>query len=165
MQKILLTTTIESYKKITDLAPKDAALLQLAKKALTHSYSPYSNFKVATAIRLKNGVELTGSNQENAAYSLCLCAERVVIAAADAQHPGVPITDMAIVVYNPKKIIDQPAFPCGACRQVICETEAKHQQPIRLIMQGEKGNIFAIASALDILPFSFGKKYLKESIK
>lgn len=163
MQKIEITTVLESYDSLEELSPQDAILLKKAKKALGDSYSPYSNFKVAAAIRLKNGIELTGSNQENASYPLCLCAERVAIAAADAQYPRVPIVAMAIVVYNPVKVVDKPAFPCGACRQVICETELKHQQPIRILMQGETGKIYATSSGLDILPFSFDKNYLIKS--
>lgn len=162
MKKIQINTSLEVIENTEQLQEADAELLKLAKSALAHSYSPYSNFKVAAGIRLENGVLLSGSNQENAAYPLCLCAERVAIAAADAQYPGVPIVAMAITVKNPEKVIDAPAFPCGACRQVLCETEQKHQQDIRLILQGEIGEIYIAPSGLSILPFSFDISFLKE---
>lgn len=161
MKKINIHTSLEVATDPKELQDADRTLLKLAKSALGHSYSPYSNFKVAAGIRLKNGVLLSGSNQENASYPLCLCAERVAIAAADAQYPGVPIVAMAITVKNPLKVIQSPAFPCGACRQVICETEQKHQQEIRLILQGETGDIYIASSGLSILPFSFDISFLK----
>ncbi len=47
-----------------------------AKNVLKNSYSQYSKFKVAAAIKLKNGKVITGVNVENASYGLSNCAER-----------------------------------------------------------------------------------------
>jgi cytidine deaminase len=54
-------------------------LLQKAKTALQNSYSPYSNFSVGAAVRTEDGRVFTGTNIENAALGLTICAERVAI--------------------------------------------------------------------------------------
>ena len=82
MKKHILKTIIEVYASEKELSLDDQKLIKKAKQALKKSYSPYSNFKVGTAILLKNGKMMSGSNQENASYPLCLCAERVTISAA-----------------------------------------------------------------------------------
>lgn len=143
-----------------ELPKSDRLLLKHAKKALKHSWSPYSNFKVGAAVLLKNGEILEGSNQENAAYPMCLCAERTAFAAAASQFPKSAVTTIAITVKNPELLIESPAAPCGACRQVICETELKHQQLIRVILRGETGPIYVFKTGKDLLPFGFDASFL-----
>jgi len=155
MKKRIIKTPVEIYASEKELAEADQKLLKRAKKALTKSYSPYSNFKVAAAIQLKNGKFISGANQENASYPLCLCAERVALAAASCSHPKEPVISMAITVKSSSGEVTEPVAPCGACRQVIFETEQKHQTPIRLILQGESGAVFILQSGKDLLPFSF----------
>ena len=160
MKKIIKKTQIIVFRSVKDLTKSDQKLLELAKQSLEHSYSPYSNFKVGAAIRLKNGKMLGGSNQENASYPLCLCAERVALSAAESQYPGVPVVAMAITARNPKQIIDHPVSPCGACRQAMAETEHKHRHRMKLILQGETGDIYTLNAAKDLLPLLFDSSYL-----
>lgn len=155
MKKHILKTVVEVYTSEKELSLQDQKLIKKAKKALKKSYSPYSNFKVGAAILLENRKMISGSNQENASYPLCLCAERVTIAAADSVYPRVPIVAMAITAKSPTQIISEPVAPCGACRQVIFETEMKHQTPMRIILQGEKGKVYVIEGGKDLLPLSF----------
>lgn len=142
------------------LAEQENQLLSLATTSLAHAHAPYSNFRVGAAVLLENGMLLGGSNQENAAYPMCLCAERVALAAAASQQPDATIVKMAITVKAPNQIIDKPAMPCGSCRQAICEIEHKQQSSIELIIRGEKGVIYIFKSAKDILPFSFDATFL-----
>ena len=155
MKKTIIKTIVEVYTSEKDLEKQEQKLLKSAKKALKKSYSPYSNFKVGAAILLANGKTISGANQENAAYPLCLCAERVAIAAADAVYPKIPILAMAITAKSPSQKIETPVAPCGACRQVISETEKKHKTSMRIILQGETGKVYVIASGNDLLPLSF----------
>ena len=155
MKKKILKTTIEIYNSEKELSTKDQKLIKESKKALKKSYSPYSNFQVGAAILLKNGKTLSGSNQENASYPLCLCAERVVISGADCVYPKVPILTMAITAKSANQKVNTPVAPCGACRQVICETEMRHNTPMRIILQGEKGKVYIIQGGQDLLPLSF----------
>lgn len=93
------------------------ALMQCAKEAAQHSYSPYSGFKVGAALKLSNGAIVTGTNVENTSYGLTICAERTAMVQAVAQFgPGVRVTAAAITNLN-----DAPSPPCGACRQVLAE--------------------------------------------
>ena len=155
MKKVILKTAIEVYASEKELSKADQKLIKQAKKALKKTHSPYSNFKVGAAILLQNGKTMSGSNQENASYPLCLCAERVAIAGAACTHPKVPIVAMAITAKSPSQIIDAPIAPCGACRQVICETENMHQTPMRILLQGETGKVYILSSGKDLLPLSF----------
>ena len=138
-----------------DLPLEDQELLEMARTALDHSYSPYSNFKVAAAARLQDGTVVTGWNTENAAYPMCLCAEPSTLAAAASARPGMPVIAMAITVKSANQVLDQPASPCGSCRQQLHEHETRFDQAIRLILRGETGPVFVFDRAGDLLPFGF----------
>lgn len=160
MQQKKLKLEWSEVSKKSDLPKKEATLLTLAKSSLANAYAPYSNFKVGAAILLENGAMLGGSNQENAAYPMCLCAERVALSAAAANFPNLVVKMMAITVKAPDQVIAQPAMPCGSCRQALCEQEFRQKKPIKLVVRGEKGPIFIFKSAKDILPFSFDATFL-----
>ena len=86
---------IEIAVKIYDYEELDAAdreLMDAAREATNRSYAPYSHFSVGAAARLANGIVVTGTNQENAAYPSGLCAERTTLFYANSQHP-----DQAVV--------------------------------------------------------------------
>lgn len=51
--------------------------------------------------------------------------------------------------------------PCGACRQVILETEKRYKQPIRILLYGKK-EIYEVKSICDLLPLSFDASAMKE---
>ncbi len=148
------------YESEEELEAEDAALLKAARQALETAYAPYSQFRVGAAVRLKNGRIVTGNNQENAAYPMCLCAERVALASVESQFPGAEVAAMAITVQSSRQTIRQPAAPCGACRQVISEKEQRQKAPMRLILQGQSGPVFILASGRDLLPFPFGEEFL-----
>jgi len=44
----------------------------------------------------KNGQTVTGTNQENAAYPVGICAERVLLSSAATLFPGIAIDTLAI---------------------------------------------------------------------
>ena len=94
-------------------------LCELAKEAMTHSYSPYSGYKVGAALLCKDGAVYTGCNIENAAYTPTICAERTAIfkAVYDGQRAFA-----AIAVCGGKDGVITGRFPpCGVCRQVMRE--------------------------------------------
>lgn len=164
-QEIYLNAVVEVYSQPEDLLEKDQQLLQQAIAALPNAYVPYSGFQVSAAILLENGESLVGTNHENAAYPMCLCAERVVLAAAHAQFPGIPVKTIAITTKNTRRnptslAGGEPAAPCGACRQVICETEFRYKTSIQIILQGETGMIYKLQSGKDLLPLAFDGNFL-----
>ena len=148
------------YNHINELPRDDQSLLLKAKEALQFSYSPYSNFKVGSALRLCNGETFMGSNLENASYPLCLCAERSAIAACQPFLEKYHIETIAVTALNPARQIDDPVAPCGACRQVIFEMEHRQNKEIRIIMQGEIGEIRIVSSARHLLPYVFDNRFL-----
>ncbi len=97
--------------------PAPAELLENAREAAEHSYSPYSGFKVGAALRLTNGQTVTGANVENVSYGLTICAERAALVRAVAQF-GPDIRIAAVAVANLNGVASPP---CGACRQVLAE--------------------------------------------
>ena len=94
-------------------------LIELAKEAMTHSYSPYSGYKVGAALLCGDGTVYTGCNIENASYTPTVCAERTAIfkAVYDGHRDFV-----AIAVCGGKDGVITGSFPpCGVCRQVMRE--------------------------------------------
>jgi len=137
-----------------ELSAEDHELVEAAKEAVQHSYSPYSAFKVGAAIRLANGTLLTGSNQENASYPLGLCAERTAIFHAQHQFPEQSIQALAIAAWSNGHFSSAPIPPCGACRQVMLEVEDRYKKPMRILLYGTEG-IHVVDTVKALLPFQF----------
>ncbi len=55
------------------------ALIKRAIEASEKSYSPYSKYKVGSALLTNDEKIFTGANVENASYGLSVCAERIAI--------------------------------------------------------------------------------------
>lgn len=160
MKQETISISLEIYQTTTELSDVDRQLLAVAGRQVHHAYAPYSKFKVGAALLLANGKIIAGNNVENAAYPMCLCAEQTAMGAAASRFPDVPILSLAVTVYNEKRMISEPAGPCGACRQIISEAEDRHQQKISIIMQGENGPVYKLQSAKDLLPISFSGAFL-----
>ena len=156
MQEVELKSVIKACQ-MDELTAEEQHLLQLAIEATSHSYSPYSKFSVGAAVRLGNGVELTGSNQENAAYPSGLCAERTALFYAGAQYPDVPVTMLAIAARGTDgELTEEPTGPCGACRQVIVESETRAGRPIRILLYGRR-HCYVIEGIRPLMPLCFSE--------
>jgi len=150
---------ILEYNNPEQLTSKEQKLTLSAINAANSSYSPYSGFSVGAEVLMGNNEIMTGSNQENAAYPDGLCAERVVLFYANSSFPDVPVICIAIAAKNDSGITEEPVTPCGSCRQVLVEAEYRFKKPLRIIMTG-KNRIFAVNSAMDLLPLSFNPSFL-----
>lgn len=155
MEEIKTESTIQQYTSASELSAEDRELLKEAKSAVNTSYAPYSKFHVGCALILENGVVIKGSNQENIAYPSGLCAERVAIFHAGAAYPNVAVKTMAITVKAEGYVVDKPITSCGACLQSMSEFELKFKKPMRIILQGETGNIWVADSLRTFMPFMF----------
>lgn len=130
----------------------DAALLdrlvQEAKAVRLRAYAPYSNYLVGAAIATKKGSVYVGCNVENASYGATICAERGAVMQMVAAGEREPVA-CAIVTAG-----DEPASPCGICRQVLAELAT--DMPIALVGIGKKeeetGRVVQLA---DLLPLAF----------
>src|SRR5210317_2347778 len=112
---------IEEYASMSELSPEDHQLLEKAVKSIDTAYAPYSHYRVGAALRMANGVTITGNNQENAAYPSGLCAERVAMFYAKSQYPDVKVETIAIAARADDFTIREAVAPCGACRQAMAE--------------------------------------------
>ena len=128
-------------------------MVDLAREATHNSYAPYSNFHVGSALMLDNGEIFIGANQENAAFPAGICGERSALFAAGAKFPGEPVKAVAITAEHEGEFVQEPAAPCGVCRQAFLEFE-KNGHNIELILAG-KEDIYLIDSFHDIMPLSF----------
>jgi len=144
----------EEYSTIDELNAEDRELAQAAIEGMRGSYAPYSHFNVGAAVRMSNGQIVRGANQENAAFPSGLCAERTAMFAAGAKYPDKDMCSLALCGGLYGRLTDEPATPCGACRQVMAQYQAKAGKPMSVIMVGAK-KIWKFAKVDDILPLIF----------
>lgn len=145
----------EECASLEELNPTDLNLCLEAVKALAHSHSPYSKFKVGAALQLKSGRVIHGSNQENAAYPSGLCAERVALFHWGANHPDDSIEAIAITAHTNDFLLTQPITPCGSCLQVLAEYEKKQKTQIRILLYCQDGPVWITRGVESFLPFLF----------
>lgn len=91
------------------------AVIESAKAARERSYAPYSGFRVGAAVLSESGKIYVGCNVENASYGASLCAERAAIAQMVAAG------ETRLVTVSVYVDAEEPAMPCGICRQWIAE--------------------------------------------
>jgi len=160
MKKVEISTEVFVYEDINELELFEKKLLINAKEAQVKAYAPYSKFLVGSAVLLENGEILSGANQENAAYSTCICGERTVLSAAASLYPNVKPILLAVAIQNLNKEQPKPAAPCGECRQYIFEIESRYNSEIPILMQAQSNKIYKVASASQLLPLAFAKNDL-----
>ena len=159
MKEFNLETKLRAYRW-DELSEDQRELISIAKEQTKHSYCPYSHFHVGAAAKLGDGTIIRGCNQENAAYPSGLCAERSALFAAGAQYPDQPVTKLAIACYTDGHFTKEPGSPCGACRQVMLETEHRYGGKMEVLLYGEDAT-YVFESAADLLPLIFVSENLK----
>ena len=152
MKKHLISSTIYEYSE-DELSSIDRQLIDAARQATERSYAPYSHFHVGAALLLENGEIITGCNQENAAFPVTICAERNALFTAGNLYPDVKIEAIAIAARNAQGFLSHPISPCGSCRQVMIETETRHQHPLRIVLYGTEG-IYVLEGIATLMPLS-----------
>lgn len=153
MKQIVIETKIKAYSW-EELTPKQQELVAIAKEQTERAYCPYSGYHVGAALLLQNGDIIRGCNQENAAYPSGTCAERSALFAAGASHPEEPVLCLVIACYTNGHFTKEPGSPCGACRQVMLETEHRYGVPMQIVLYGENES-YVFDSAADLLPLNF----------
>jgi cytidine deaminase len=125
-------------------------LIEEAKKAREKAYVPYSKFGVGAALLTTDGKVYHGCNIENAAYSMCNCAERTAVFKAFSE--GDRRYQMMAVVAD----TDRPCSPCGACRQVIAELCPRE---MKVVLTNLKGDVLE-TTVEQLLPGAFSPEDL-----
>jgi len=122
-------------------------LIQKALSAREKAYAPYSKYKVGAALLTADGKIYEGCNVENAAYGLCMCAERTAVFKAVSEG-NYKFTAIAVATEN-------GGSPCGSCRQVLRE----FAPDLTIIITDAAGN-FRETTLSQLLPDSFGPEHL-----
>lgn len=138
------------------LNSSDQELVNKAYQIAENAYAPYSAFKVGAAVELEDGSVVVGSNQENIAYPSGLCAERVALFYTGANFPHLKVKTICVVAKGDLLPVEQLLSPCGACRQVMLETEIRQNDMYRVILVSQNERTIVFQSAKDLLPFAFG---------
>jgi len=157
-----ITISFYEYAEGEKLPEGESFLIDEATMALKTSYAPYSQFSVGAAVLLEDGEIIRGSNQENTAYPSGLCAERVAIFTAKAKYPDKPIKAIAVTAHTDNFEVNSPITPCGACRQVIAETEKRQNKKIKILMKGHTGPVLSVDGIESLLPLVFHEEKLKK---
>ena len=124
-------------------------LVRAAATAMETAYNPYSHFYVGCALRLSDGTVITGSNVENAAYGVALCAECGLISSLISTGGGKLVAVSCVDRHG------NALMPCGRCRQLLWE----HGGPNCLL-----DSVSGIKSMTDILPDAFGAHDLTDRL-
>lgn len=132
----------------------DQELIALAHKARMHAYTPYSNFKVGAALLTQDGTIFSGCNVENASYGASNCAERTVFFKAVSE--GYTKFSKIAIVGGEKDAVKFPmCYPCGICRQVMCEF--CDPDSFLVLLQEQDGTIKQF-KLKELLPLAFHKE-------
>ncbi len=123
-------------------------LIQIALKARKKAYVPYSHYPVGAALLTKSGKVFTGTNIENAAFSVTICAERTAIFKAVSEGER-DLQAIAVVTKN-------GGTPCGSCRQVMAE----FNPDMEIYIANENGELIQETKLKEILPGYFGPESL-----
>ena len=127
--------------------------IKKANKLLCRAYVPYSKFPVSAIVIDQDGNEYEGVNVENAAYGLCLCAERNAITS------GVTKNLKSIRTIYITGNTNEPISPCGSCRQVIAEFNTKYT---KIILGSSKTDEYKEMDLDALIPYYFSKNSLDE---
>lgn len=130
---------------------RDIDYIRKINSYLERAYVPYSKFPVAALVIADNDKEYIGVNVENAAYPLCLCAERNAITTAVSD--GMKKIKKIYITAD----VEEPISPCGSCRQVISEFSSENTIIILGNKNNEKMKHYYVG---DILPYSFSSNDL-----
>lgn len=160
MLKKTIQTFIEIYQ-YDELPVEYKQLVDEAKQQVYNAYAIYSGFHVGAAVLLENGEIFAGSNQENSAYPSGLCAERVAMFYANASRPNTAVNAIAIAAYTNGNFLSSPITPCGACRQVLLESEMRFEKDMTIILYGTS-EIVVVKNSRQLLPLCFEKSSLRQ---
>ena len=124
-------------------------LREVALKARSNAYAPYSNFAVGAAVETEDGLIFGGANVENAAYPQTICAERSAIASA--------VTAGQRKICRVYVVADPVATPCGGCRSMLGELGSPDTEVIIGALDGRE-RVFRLKELLP-LSFELGDKF------
>lgn len=147
--------TLPAKEYISDTVCRE--LIKEAMEAMKFSYSPYTDFKVGSALLTKARKIYTGCNIENAVLSPSICAERVAFSKAISDGNK---TFKAIAIVGGKDgVIEDYCPPCGVCRQFMVEFCQPESFVVILARSEADYWIYPLA---DLMPLNFSPNNLSK---
>ncbi|EAZ81414.1 cytidine deaminase [Algoriphagus machipongonensis] len=153
-KKYIISSEVEELDW-EELLQEDQELMVQAQEISKNAYAPYSDFQVGAAVRLKSGLILQSSNQENVSFPVGVCAERLVLGYAGANYPLDPVMKIAIVAKRKGEDSWASVSPCGMCRQAINETELRFNKLMEILILKADHKILKVQGIQALLPFKF----------
>lgn len=132
-------------------------MIQAAMEARKKAYAPYSHYQVGAAL-LTNELRIyTGCNIENAAYGPSLCAERTAIAKAVSEGWR-KWKAIAVVGGAEGEMLQQYAYPCGICRQVMQEFVVPDEFVVIVAKDTQDYKVYLFS---ELFPAGFGPENIR----
>ena len=126
-------------------------LVKTALDYIERAYAPYSNFKVGAAVLFESGNVYGGCNIENASFGATNCAERTAI------FTGVASGETKIKVIAIAGSTEEYTYPCGICRQVLCEF-ADGDAAVILVKNEDD---YIVKTMEEVMPGAFRKENIR----
>lgn len=126
-------------------------LIKIALEYREKAYAPYSKFRVGAAVLFKSGKIYGGCNIENASFGATNCAERTAIFTGIA-NGETEIKAIAIV-----GSVEEHTYPCGICRQVMCEFGDENVE----VILAKNENDYIVSTLKEVMPGAFRKENIK----
>ena len=122
-------------------------------KLAENSYSPYSHFRVATIVVMKDRKEFVGVNVENAAYGSGICSERsAILSAISSGYKKGDFKELHCLCADSNRV----STSCFACRQVISELFDK-DVPLFFYSNSGKSKVYTVE---ELCPYPFEEEDL-----
>ena len=125
------------------------------------AYCPYSKYQVGAAILAESGKIYGGHNIENSSYGACNSGERTAVfnGVSEGERKFIAIA-ICCGLEGKKQVVEKiedVAFPCGICRQVLREFSSPKEFKVYMCISEEQ---FYVKTLEELLPHSFGPEFL-----
>lgn len=126
-------------------------LMKIALEYRERAYVPYSKFKVGAAVLFESGKIYGGCNVENASFGATNCAERTAI------FKGVSEGETKIKAIAEVGSSEEITYPCGICRQVLCEFGDEDM----VVILGKSEDDYIVTDIKSLMPGAFRKENIR----
>lgn len=126
-------------------------LMKIALEYRERAYVPYSKFKVGAAVLFESGEIYGGCNIENASFGATNCAERTAI------FKGVSEGETKIKAIAEVGSLEEVTYPCGICRQVLCEFGDEDM----VVILGKSEDDYIVTDLKSLMPGAFRKENIR----
>jgi cytidine deaminase len=139
-----------SSRPVEELTAREKEWVRRARMVRRRAYAPYSRYTVGCVVVDTEGRVFTGCNVENSSFPASMCAERVAV--GKMVSLGARAIETLVLVTSS----EEPAMPCGVCRQVLFELG----RDAKVIAVNGRGTVYRRTTMRDLFPMGFGVEEL-----